>query len=286
MFMTDTGIPYGGDATLEKLDAIERYGDAFTTALKNTDFTLHYVDAFAGSGTVRIKEGAAAEQVVSGSAIRALDINDRPFDKLLFIERNTGNVDALRRIVDERDDSNRVEVVQGNANEHLRRFCARLRRSERRMHRALVFVDPFATDVNWETVEALAKSKRCDVLMLIPLMAVRRLVKRDDFPDEQHAVALTRIFGDEEAWRNLYTRTGDGAFSAPGFREIVQLYVKRLETVFVSVVDPERTLGASSERSMFTLLFAASNERGATVATRIAKGVFDAAQGAQGRMRL
>ena len=284
--MTDIVTSYGGDATLEKLDAIERYGDAYTTALKNTEFTLHYIDAFAGSGIVRIKEGAAAEQIVPGSAIRALDINDRPFDRLLFIERNTGNVAALKRIVDERGDDNRVEVVQGDANEHLRRFCVGLRRYEQRMHRALVFVDPFGTQVNWTTVEALAESERCDVLMLIPLMAVRRLVKRDGFPDEQHAVALTRIFGDEEAWRNLYTHTDGGAFSAPGFREIVQLYVKRLETVFVRVVDPERTLGASSDRSMFTLLFAASNERGATVAARIAKGVFDAAQGAQRRMRL
>ena len=282
--MTDADLIYGGDATLEKLDAFERYGNAFTTALKNQDFTLHFVDAFAGSGAVRVKRGAGTEQTIFGSAIRALDISDRPFDKLLFIEREARNVSALADLVAQRGDGDRVTVEQGDANDHLPRFCAWLGHSDQSLHRAFVFMDPFGTEVNWTTVEALAESKRCDVLMLVPLMAERRLFKRDDFPDERHATALTRIFGDD-SWHQLYTRTSTGAFSGPGFRQIVELYVERLETVFVRVVEPERTLGASSERSMFTLLFGASNERGAEVAARIAKGVFDAAQGAQGRMR-
>ena len=283
--MTGATDSYGGDATLEKLDAVERYADGFTRALKNFGFTLHYVDAFAGSGTVRVKAGAGVEQQVPGSAIRALEIDDRPFDRLLFVERDSANAGALREEIARRDAQARAEVVEEEANGRLSDFASWLGAPAQWQHRAFVFLDPFATDVNWGTVEALAKSKRCDVLMLIPLMAVRRLVKRDGLPRPDHQTALTRIYGND-SWRDLYTRSGSGSYSAPGFRAIVQLYVQRLETVFVRVVDPKRTLGASSERSMFTLLFAASNERGATVAVPIAKGVFDAAQGAQRRMRL
>ena len=283
--MTGSTDSYGGDATLEKLDAVERYADRYTTALKNFGFTLHYVDAFAGSGTVRVKEGAGVEQQVPGSAVRALEIGDRPFDRLLFVERDPANAGALREEIARRDAQARAEVAEEEANGRLADFASWLGGPAQWQHRAFVFIDPFATDVNWETVEALAKSKRCDVLMLIPLMAVRRLVKRAGLPRPDHQTALTRIYGND-SWRNLYTRSESGAYSAPGFRAIVQLYVQRLETVFVRVVDPERTLGASSERSMFTLLFAASNKRGATVAVPIAKGVFDAAQGAQRRMRL
>lgn len=281
--MTDT--QYGGDATLEKLDAIELYGDAYTTALKRQSFILHYVDAFAGSGTVRVKEGAGLEQDVPGSAVRALDIKDRPFDRLLFIEKDSSNAIGLRDIICASGDEERASVKEGDANDHLVQFARWLGAAGQYKHRALIFIDPFATQVNWTTIEELARSKRCDVLMLIPLMAVRRLVKRDGFPMQSHQDALTRIFGDE-SWRRLYQSMNDQAFSSPGFRAIVELYVERLETIFVRVVDPRRTLGASSERSMFTLLFAAANERGAKVATDIASGVLKAAQGSQRRMSL
>ena len=283
--MTGGEASYGSDATLEKLDAIERYGGAFTTALKNTAFSLVYVDGFAGRGTVRLREGGRSGEIVRGSALRALDTQDRRFDKLILIEKDANNAAALRNVIADRDELARAEVIHGDANQHLPRFSAWLRHRDRRMHRAFVFVDPFATQLDWTTIAALADTKRCDVLMLIPLMAVRRLIKRDAFPTAPHAVALDRIFGDE-SWRDLYTETGVGAFSDGGFRAIVELYVARLETKFVRVVDPKRTLGASSEPSMFTLLFGASNERGADVAARIAEGVFEAAQGAQGRMRL
>lgn len=278
-------IQYGGDATLEKLDVIERYGDAYTTALVHQPFILHYVDGFAGRGIVRVKEGAGLEQDVPGSAVRALDIKDRPFDRLLFIEKDYNNALALRHIIRARGDEKRATVKEGDANDHLVQFARWLGAIGQYKHRALIFIDPFATEVDWTTIEELARSKRCDVLMLIPLMAVRRLVKRHGFPIQSHQDALTRIFGDE-SWRRFYQSTNNHSFSSPGFRAIIELYVERLETVFVRVVEPQRTLGASSERSMFTLLFAAANERGAKVAADIANGVFKAAHGSQGRMSL
>ena len=43
---------YGGPWTIEKLNILETYLDAYTTALKNTSFQLMYIDAFAGTGHV------------------------------------------------------------------------------------------------------------------------------------------------------------------------------------------------------------------------------------------
>ncbi|MBK9067339.1 MAG: hypothetical protein IPL76_10730 [Gemmatimonadetes bacterium] len=40
---------FGGDWTARKLHAVQRYLNAYTTALRRQPFTLLYVDAFAGT---------------------------------------------------------------------------------------------------------------------------------------------------------------------------------------------------------------------------------------------
>jgi hypothetical protein len=59
---------FGNFWTVQKLDAVEKYLEFYTTALKKQAFRLCYIDAFSGSGNVMLKDG----QVVDGSAIRAL----------------------------------------------------------------------------------------------------------------------------------------------------------------------------------------------------------------------
>ena len=116
---------YGSGATIEKLDAMQRYADAYTTALRDAPkrsvdkFSLHYVDAFAGSGNVRLSAGVGAGDIVPGSAMRALDVTDRPFDKLLFIEMAESNYHALRQLVSERGETARVTIQQRDANDAL-----------------------------------------------------------------------------------------------------------------------------------------------------------------------
>jgi len=73
----NTEHTFGGEWTEKKLDAVENYLKAFTTALKNRNFKLCYIDAFSGSGNVTLKNGI----VTDGSAIRALKY---PFDKYVL----------------------------------------------------------------------------------------------------------------------------------------------------------------------------------------------------------
>ena len=153
------------------------------------------------------------------------------------------------------------------------------------MVRSFVFVDAFAMQANWDTVAAIAATKRVDLLMLVPLMALRRNLKIDDWPPATHATALNRFYGDG-SWTKLYSRSGARVVRQGGDREIVTSYARRLREIFVEVVDPERTLGSADDGSLFTMLFGASNQAGADVAARIAEGVFKAATGTQGRMRL
>ena len=282
---------YGGDGTIEKLDAMQRYADRYTTVLKDQPkeskkkFTLHYVDAFANNGSVTLSRGAFVGQTIPGSVPRALGVSDKAFDKVLLIDNDAEMCRELRDLIEQSGDSDRVDIRCGDANTELREFALWIKRPENRLHRAFVFIDPYAMTVDWETLAALASTKRCDVLMLFPLMAVRRQLTVSGWPDREKQAALTRFCGGE-AWRELYSKRGDTVGCDRGYRSILSLYVRLLREIFIRVVEPERSLGNPNNDPRFTLLFAASNESGAKVAARIAEGVFKVAHGPQMRLQL
>ena len=93
---------FGDEHTKRKLETVEKYLRAFTTALKKQNFSLYYVDACAGSGASAPKQarsrirqegqvglGLAGDQfldtnrIIEGSAVRALGIKP-PFESLSF----------------------------------------------------------------------------------------------------------------------------------------------------------------------------------------------------------
>ena len=99
---------FGGSWTHEKLGILNSYLDAYTTALKNKPFRLTYVDAFAGSGFWRPKadphDAADFREMWMGSAALALDIVDRRFDRLVFVEQDEDRCNSLHTLAtDPRD---------------------------------------------------------------------------------------------------------------------------------------------------------------------------------------
>ena len=232
-----------------------------------------------------LSRGAFAGQTIPGSVPRALAVTEKPFDRVLLIDNDAEKCRELRNLVEQSGDSARTDIRCGDGNVELRKFAHWIKRPENCLHRAFVFVDPYAMTVDWETVDALASTKRCDVLMLFPLMAVRRQLTVSGWPDRQKQAALNRFF-EGGAWRELYSERGETVGCDHGYRSILSLYVRLLREIFIEVVEPERSLGDPNRDPRFTLLFAASNESGAEVAARIAQGVFKAAHGPQMRLQL
>jgi hypothetical protein len=92
---------FGGAWTQQKLVALGKYLQAYTNIFKRNRraqyYSISYVDAFAGTGSLQRPEpGALAEflpellrneeQYRKGSVLRALDI-EPPFDNYIFIEK-------------------------------------------------------------------------------------------------------------------------------------------------------------------------------------------------------
>ena len=270
---------FGGPWTAEKLDILRSYLDRYTTVLKNRRFNLMYVDAFAGSGWYQPRDSDLANQYLDfddlrqGSATIALGIEDRPFDHLIFIESESGFVKSLSEL-QESHAERRIEVIKGDANEELPIICQDMRG----MDRAVVFLDPYATEVDWATVEAVANTKKIDCWILFPLSALTRMMDRDKRPNEELARHLDRVFGGREYWQEQLYRPsmqqslfGDEEILArePQNR-IAELYRKRLGSVFHAVAPTSRTLVNTQNSPMFELMFAASNPIGSRIAIDIA----------------
>ena len=274
-----TDRSFGGSWTQEKLEILRRYLDAYTTALKNQPFSLIYIDAFAGPGNWC--PGSSYDEVdydeyndmIKGSPQIALDIVDKHFDKFIFIDTNPEHIESLETV--EAQNRDRViKIFNYDANTILPQIYDGLGRYER----AVVFLDPYATEVSWSTIVSIAQTRKIDCWILFPLMAITRQMPRRREPDPAWMDNLDRIFGGRNYWHGFYSPAiqpsffgqGDELEREQGSDQIAEAYRERLKTVFARVAPTRRVLKNSTNSNLFDLFFAASNPGGADTAVRIA----------------
>lgn len=215
---------FGGDWTSTKLDVLTRYLTAYTVALNDKPSSTHpfkkaYIDAFAGTG-YRTSRGdqaskaslnldlpdladAGPQRLLDGSARLALKIQPR-FDRYIFIERNKDRVQQLEALKAEfLELAPRITIKRGDANREIRKLCERNWSS----HRAVLFLDPYGMQVEWDTIVAVAQTRAIDLWLLFPLgVGVNRLVTRSgDIPEGLAATSRHTSGHDELARRVLWS---------------------------------------------------------------------------------
>lgn len=275
---------FGGEWTRDKLDMVESYLDAYTTALKKKSFQLVYIDAFAGTGTINLRnKDKDARQFLEGSAIRAKNIDKRPFDKILLVEKNRCRHAELRKRMNA-DQDPRIHIFNEDANSFLKNLSCNWH-----THRGVLFLDPFATEVEWSTIENIESFKALDTWMLFPTMAIMRLLPRDRLPDEKYRPILNRAFGDK-SWKNLYHRSSQLTFfnddlgnqkeRDKGPAEILGIYKKRLQDLYGNrFMEDSATFRNSTNAQLFELIFCVGNPGKSAIRTakRIAKHIVNSA---------
>ena len=269
---------YGGEWTHQKLDILEDYLNAYTTALKKQDFQLLYIDAFAGTGYVELQE-QDAKYFIRGSAARAVEINDKAFDRLIFIEKERNRYLKLTNLKQAHPDRN-IQIENLDANDYLSNL-----RQDWRKWRGVLFLDPFATQVQWSTIETIASFNALDTWLLFPTFAVARILPTSRQPDDiikGWAERLTTVFGDEK-WRNLYQISPqlnlfgtDEHERASGVNGLIDIYKSKLQSLFQDrFLSKSRTLKNSKNSPLFEFLFCVGNPSGIGPAKRIAKHILD-----------
>lgn len=187
--MTQPSHNFGGDWTQEKLERVRKYLQAYTRIMsKRSYLQFAYVDAFAGTGYRTLKHdeeenellfpdlaGEEPQSFLEGSARIALQVKPR-FHKYIFVEKHLGRFAQLAQLRDEFPAlAKDIILVNADANTYLQdELCAPQKNWKK--HRAVLFLDPYGMQVEWQTLEAIASTKAIDLWMLFPIGAVNRLL--------------------------------------------------------------------------------------------------------------
>jgi len=268
----------------EKLDALGRYLNFYTTVLKKQGHWLHgtlYVDAFAGPGLSRIRtkskvsesgglfgsdpESDQAEvEFLKGSPYIALNIAN-PFSSYLFVERDRQRIAELHTVKAEYGSGPQIIVQEADANAALESWLSS--GIDWQHHRAVVFLDPFGMQVPWSTIVALAKTKAIEVMINFPLgMAIQRLLTRSGDIPEGWQMSLDTFFGSREWWKITYEEGEDlfgpktSKISDAGPR-LLEWYRARLRQAF-GHVSTARLIKNTRGNPLYFLIWAGPNATG------------------------
>jgi three-Cys-motif partner protein len=180
---------FGGDWTTAKLNVIAGYLRSYTTALKDQPSKEHpfvkgYIDAFAGTGYRDARQddrdedtsqalllpdlaGTEPQALLDGSARLALKTQPR-FDRYIFIERSPERCAQLELLKQEFPDlAANIRIRPGDANAEIQELCSK--EKDWSSHRAVLFLDPYGMQVDWSTIQAIARTKAIDLWVLFPL---------------------------------------------------------------------------------------------------------------------
>lgn len=266
-----TSQKFGGNWTEEKLNIFTSYLDSYLIALQNQKFKKIYIDAFAGTGEIETSDGG---QYLVGSAKRALS-SDKKFDHYYFIEADSQKAGELRDMINSEFPQMRriVTIFCGDANDKLAEIISSV---DWRYNRGLLFLDPYATQVNWTTLENIAQTKSIDVWYLFPFSALERMLPkngkygkwencidrllgdsgwREEFYKKDQQMTIFDLFSDTSSQKNEERMVKDAN------PDHIKAYIlSRLKTIFPCVSKNARIFRNSRNSPMFLFCFAISSE--------------------------
>lgn len=278
---------FGSVHTGEKLDSLEKYLKAYSTALKDQGFHLIFFDAFAGTGDVKIGEDSPLLEAVDdyspfiqGSAQRALQLGTA-FDEYIFVEKSRKKANELNELKEAHPTiADRTSIKCADANDALLKFCA----ETNWVHsRAVVFLDPYGNQVKWTTIEAVAKTEAIDLWYLFPAgLGVHRQIGKDARVHPSHELSLDDLLGTKD-WRTAFIEEQESPDLFGSHRErakvatprsITLFMIKRMREVFRGgVLDEWLPLGSRGIH-MYSLVFAWANpSKKANLAGKLAAAV-------------
>lgn len=254
--------------TEQKLLMLADYLPAFTTASRSARRTL-YLDLFAGQDR---NFSRTTGEAISGSPRVALDTVPR-FSKAVFFElpSQAGTLEAeLRSSYPDRD----FEVVSGDCNEAAGRVLARLASDGWDLAPTFVFLDQYAAEIRWETLETLASFKRSQTkaelwLLFSPSMLPRGLAGPDTESKERFAARVTAMFG-TDLWRDAHQACQSGQLAPGELRdELLNLMRWRIEKVLGYSTTHSFAMKNTRGQELYEMIFATTHDAGERIMSHI-----------------
>ena len=269
-----SGSHFGGSWTQEKLTIINDYLKFYATALSKQKVKLVYIDAFAGSGKTVLPDGTE----VDGSAIISLKYN---FDEYYFIEIDPKRAASLETIIKERfpEKIAKVHIINNNCNNCLKEVLSRLTV----YNRAVMFLDPYALELDWSVLEIAKDKNILDIWYLFPLNALTRNLPKKKKLTQAMENKIDNILGTHEWESSLYqlddqiSMFGDENYIRVNFEELVSFVRNRLTSTFAYVSPKSRILKNSKNSPLFILFFMMTNNsyKAIGLGSKVVNEIFD-----------
>ncbi len=157
-------------------------------------------------------------------------------------------------------------------------------------NRAVVFLDPYGMQVDWNLLVTIAKTHAIDLWLLFPLgMGVNRMLRKDGKLSDAWNQTLNRIFGDN-SWENIFYKKRsvqtlfgeeENLCKDAGFEDIARYFInERLGKAFEGKVVKEPLFLCNSKNSpLYLLCFASGAKKGSDTAIKIAKNIIERESG-------
>jgi three-Cys-motif partner protein len=274
--MTDAAPPFKFDEigywSELKLEIVEKYGAAYTSAFRNaSNLKKYYIDAFSGAGAHVSKRTG---HQIEGSPARALRVSP-PFDGFYFIDMDADKTAHLQRLCEGRDD---VHIHTGDANPYLTQELLPTIHF-RKFNRALCLLDPYGLHLNWEVMLQAGQSEAVDMFLNFPVMDMNRnaIWRNPERVPQDGVERMTRFWGDGTWKQAAYAESAQGnLFSGPdlikkGNDVIVAAFQQRLKSLARFPFVPDPLAMRNSTNAVVYYLFFASQK---PVAEKIIEDIF------------
>ena len=291
--------PWGGRWTEEKLDAFEKYVNAYLTIMNSyrekCNWKLIYFDGFAGSGsrneTKKEKNSDLLQELFKdlfldeeeletykGAAERVLSISQRGFDYYYFVDKDKESSLKLHELLAPFENDKTLVYRNSDANKQVEMLAQAMHNDK--CLTALVLLDPFGMQVDWRSIELL-RGTRTDLWILIPTgVIVNRLLDRKC--ELTHIEKLSSFFGkDEEFLKEFFYKKKkvDTLFGETEIVEkvkkpiekIAELYIDQLKTIFDYVTEKPLVLYNTRNTPIFHFACASNNATSISIASQIIK---------------
>lgn len=288
-FNNNKNQDWGGSWTVKKLDAFEKYVNAYLSIMEiNSFWKTIYFDGFAGSGEVQKRNNKELieqlcliedeQNVYRGAAERVVGL-DKKFSFYYFIEKNDSAREKLKVKLIEKSPNLESCLVfkESDCNSQLNELASVLQKS--RKYASLIFLDPFGMQIDWSTIAKL-EGTRSDIWILIPTgVIVNRLL--DKKGEMKNINKLESFFGlpKEEILKEFYsvrnelTLFGDINETVTKvmdpINKISRLYAKNLASIWDFVTPSPLRLTNSNNVPIFHFIFASNNKNAVKIAQQI-----------------
>lgn len=230
-----------------KLFHLGYYASLFSTGMKSHWKQRAYIDLFAGPGLCSVR--SRQRELVDGSPLIALK-QKTPFTHYAFVDSDPTHITALDQRTASLAPESLKRVLMGNCNDP--KVLSEILSAIPKQALCLTFVDPFAFNIEFETLRQLTSARRTDIILVFQMAGLKRAM-------DSGTISIDRFFGDRGEWRSMY----DGTLPHHRTRALLDYYKAQLSQLgYLKDHYPSEVPVPNRKNPRYYLVFASKHPRG------------------------